>query len=811
MSTQAKVIIKGQNSIGPAVKSAAKDLSGLKDSADKLGSAIKTAFSVTAIIASVKMLGNAVSDCFQNFAGAERSYRQLALAIGDTEAYSRIVEVIGDLSRQTLQGKDGIESMVAELAALGKSADEIEKISSASVYLSNVTGKELTSSMTTLLNTYNGTTTQLKKLGIDVRDLTRGELEQGAAVDRVIESLGEYSKAMAEADTSQHLVNIKNTWGDIKQAVGGILDYNFGPFIGQFDTWFSGAYTNIAGIVNYIGAVIANLPAVAGIALDTIGAMLSRTFEWDSIKTIFTSTIENIFTLAGAAIKALFLSLPEALDALATGIVTWIGYIGASIRTEISSAIADAFSIGWLEALKNPLSRLLMRDQEVTFNGETKRLGDFSKREQNEIIDFIKKGAGAAFMSLTDGGMAKDPEGTFAKYANMLGMTSAEDQKKASDDAFARLGDIFSESFSDVLGSLGTVVSNTGQAAQDIYGGIFDEFKAAVDAVIMPDLKLIPLKSEASDQSDILGSEGKPGSGGSEGSGGKDGEPPKILDWNTVFSDIKASWDSAISKESADSSAFSSLSSSLGKLKEAVSPLADMLFSTNPLIAALSVIIEGFVSVMAPALKTVIQPVMDALAWIGESLGGALLPLLDAIQPVMAIIGNLLVTVIGPVVQLLSPAIELVALVLSALTPAIAGIGKAFTILMSPVQYVADLFSWLGKWLAYMGDCVAVCAWNLTHWFSQKEYGSSPGSFSSDAFTGLGERIGQWDSFGLSGTAATDSVSTGTAVSGASYQGATQVTINVYQQAPVVGDGGMRAFARMIRSEFEELDYYGVT
>src|SRR5574344_1140120 len=121
MSTQAKVIIKGQNNIGPAVKSAAKDLSGLKDSADKLGSAIKTAFSVTAIIASVKMLGNAVSDCFQNFAGAERSYRQLALAIGDTEAYSRIVEVIGALSRQTLQGKDGIESMVAELAALGKS------------------------------------------------------------------------------------------------------------------------------------------------------------------------------------------------------------------------------------------------------------------------------------------------------------------------------------------------------------------------------------------------------------------------------------------------------------------------------------------------------------------------------------------------------------------------------------------------------------------------------------------------------------------------------------------------------------------
>ena len=37
------------------------------------------------------------------------------------------------------------------------------------------------------------------------------------------------------------------------------------------------------------------------------------------------------------------------------------------------------------------------------------------------------------------------------------------------------------------------------------------------------------------------------------------------------------------------------------------------------------------------------------------------------------------------------------------------------------------------------------------------------------------------------------------------------MTINIYQQSPVVGDGGMRAFAQMVRDEFAELDYYGVT
>lgn len=89
MATQAKVILKGRNDIGSAVKSASKDLTGLKSLADKLGSDLKTAFSVTAIVATVKKLGDAVSDCFADFAAVEWYYKQLALAIGDASDGSR--------------------------------------------------------------------------------------------------------------------------------------------------------------------------------------------------------------------------------------------------------------------------------------------------------------------------------------------------------------------------------------------------------------------------------------------------------------------------------------------------------------------------------------------------------------------------------------------------------------------------------------------------------------------------------------------------------------------------------------------------
>jgi hypothetical protein len=73
MAAQAKVIIKGENNLTKAVKSASSDLSGLKGAADKLGSTIRGAFTVTAIIAGVKALGNAVKDCVNTWTVQEQA------------------------------------------------------------------------------------------------------------------------------------------------------------------------------------------------------------------------------------------------------------------------------------------------------------------------------------------------------------------------------------------------------------------------------------------------------------------------------------------------------------------------------------------------------------------------------------------------------------------------------------------------------------------------------------------------------------------------------------------------------------------
>jgi len=296
MST-AKVIIKGENKLSSAVKGAKSDILSLGEISQKVGGMISKAFTVTAVIAAVKKLGDACVSCYNEFYEAGREYKKLALMMKDQSSYRSVIANIDKLAKVTLMSKGDIESMSAELAGLGKSSDEINAITEAAVYLSNVTGNDLNSSMTTLLNTYNGTTTQLKRLGIDTSNLTSEQLKNGAAVDLVREKFGALTEAMAEADSKQHLTNISNTIGDIKQQIGGVIDYLTKDSIAQFDTALQDSFSNIQEIINYVGAVIANFPAVAGEALALVGSMLKTIFSWDFLKDVIETFFQNLTTL----------------------------------------------------------------------------------------------------------------------------------------------------------------------------------------------------------------------------------------------------------------------------------------------------------------------------------------------------------------------------------------------------------------------------------------------------------------------------------------------------------------------------------
>lgn len=245
------------------------------------------------------------------------------------------------------------------------------------------------------------------------------------------------------------------------------------------------------------------------------------------------------------------------------------------------------------------------------------------------------------------------------------------------------------------------------------------------------------------------------------------------------------------------------LAGSLGELMSALGPFGNMIAGMNPLLAILLPVIEGFVAVMAPVIQSVLAPLMDALTQLGVVLAQTLLPIIDLLSPVINLIANILMTVFAPVLQILAPIIQLLAAILQPFIGVITLLAKVFTVLMAPVQWLADLFSW-------MGDVLQTFAWNIMHPFRQQ---SGPGSFYSDAFSGLSDRLAAIDALAANNQTISSAVSSSTASTAsqsASYR-TQQITINIYQQAPVVGSGGMDEFVGMIRTRFNELAYFGAT
>lgn len=103
MATQAKIVIKGKNDITSAVKSASNDLSSLKDSVMKLGTIIKSSLVMTGAIKGIQALGSACRTALvDEFGEANRTFKQLALALKDKSAFDAVTENLDNLCKKTL-------------------------------------------------------------------------------------------------------------------------------------------------------------------------------------------------------------------------------------------------------------------------------------------------------------------------------------------------------------------------------------------------------------------------------------------------------------------------------------------------------------------------------------------------------------------------------------------------------------------------------------------------------------------------------------------------------------------------------------
>lgn len=250
-------------------------------------------------------------------------------------------------------------------------------------------------------------------------------------------------------------------------------------------------------------------------------------------------------------------------------------------------------------------------------------------------------------------------------------------------------------------------------------------------------------------------------------------------------------------------SLFGSLDSILG----ALDPLLDILLSADPVLAIIMKILESFAEVIGSAISTTIAPFFDFLDEFGTLLGEVFLPIFDSLYPVINMITEMLRMFFVPALQFLEPIINTLTIAFDALAGIVAIVGAVLTPVAATIEFIMDIFGYFGEVMLTAGENIGIAFYNLTHWFDTKEFKQAP-EFHSDAFDNLGEKMDKWFHMMEDDQVVSDSVSQQIATSNATYTGAVTVHLNVYQNAPVVGEDGMTQFAMMIRDKFEELDYY---
>ena len=253
MATEAKVIIKGENKVKQPLEDAKQSLNGFADSAKKIGESIKAALAPVALItAAVTVIKKATQELAETVkSGAEYTSQMNSLKVAlkaTTGEFNTLTEKIRILDDKTTASREELFSYMQQFSAFGKNAQEVDKLTEASVILANVTGNTLSGAASALMKTLEGSSEQLKGFGIDLSNLTEEQLKSGDAADYIIEKYSEMSDEIAKNSPAQLLDNIGSTLKNIRDNLGAKLYDAISPALETLYGWLKSIEEWINGI-----------------------------------------------------------------------------------------------------------------------------------------------------------------------------------------------------------------------------------------------------------------------------------------------------------------------------------------------------------------------------------------------------------------------------------------------------------------------------------------------------------------------------------------------------------------------------------
>ena len=825
-----KAIIKGENKITSAVKAAEKDLTGFESVVKKVGDVMNTALAATAIIAGLKKVADAAKQCINEFTEAEKVSLRLEKVwdnVGSAtgKSYKQIMTYADAIEKSTYFTSEAVEESALLLAATESlTEDGFERALNASADLAAALGEDMTSAASTLARALQDPETALTKLrsiGVTFTEEEKNQIKALADANQTYEAqeiiltkIESKYKDVAKAinnTPSGTLDNIRDTLGDIRENLGGALLDVISPALElvykallKISEWVSKARAAVAEekSINELTSRLNKGEALEGITDDILYAAL-ETYQ----RKIDTWNLRSNY---------------------APG--TYVGYI-EKVNQELedrAKALEESLSVDKIEPI---LIEGMNNAADALEDAIEPAFATFLTKYGNSSTSYQKSAYEAIIASAEDlrSQMTVDKNGTtyFNKDTRLAWGVETLEEFQA---IYKQLGEIivsYNKKIDDLQPKetvepteLEKILSAYGKESASLeiknLNATIEKIKSLrKDADAEQQIYLDEIITKLDEQLTELQKQPE-----------KEKEVTKTFIENMTksFSDMLAgtwqtrglvNFDTVISDDQASAAASTLVNTAISKMGEAgdlIQNLATNMATMGPalgaIVTALQYVIEGFMEAMGPVLEEFVQYGLEPIREIGRVIADIIMPIMKDIMPSIKQSANFLIGIFDAIGAVLKPIVNFLS---SFLTPILAAITTILQILEGPLKIVAKGLSAVGETLGWLGDWIRHIVATVVNWLASwipwigEMDDVNPGN--------LGDRIRtSWATIdnAFDGGADTNNSSTGTAVKNASYSGATSVTINIYQQAPVVGDGGMLQFAQMIREQFDNLAYYGV-
>jgi len=811
---RASVAITAEDKLEKGLLEAKKSLMKFEQGVDKISKSISKAFGVASVTAGIIALKKAAEDCINEFAKVERvSLRMNAVwenvgkAIGksasELEAYADSIEQTTYFTAESVK-----EAGLLLAATESLTEDGFMKALNASIDLAEALGTDVPDAASVLskaLQDPESSLSRLKSIGVTFTDSEKEMIKslqdsgkefeaQEVILNKVEQKYKGIAQAVASTPTNT-LTQIGNTLGDIKEDLGQGLIYALAPA-------FDFILESLNKIKSWINSSMSNTAVISALKAGGDASVFSE----EQLRKAREQASKNVYTPSSVA---------EAEMMAATGRSPWedvIDLIDRELERRTTLSGDSSSQGGTVTAAQ--LVQNLTNNLESFFSTYGKESTSYQRASYEAVIAQAEQ-LKSQMEFFSDGTLT-----LLRSSVSELGLNSAEEVNAA----YGQLEEIiakFQDKIADLEPSVGpsdleNILASYGKQSQswqikeidkainsinDVYESADDEQKVYLDEILasMAEQKDILRDLDTSISTDFLENLGSAIGKAVQGLGGSN-------------STQAGNFGSAVVQ---------SLVSNLGEAGEVAGKLATNMATMGPLLGAIATALEyvfqGLAETVGPILNEFVKLGIEPLKELGRIVGDLLIPVIEAVMPLVETTAeflsglfNSLGVILQPIIQIisgsLSPVISVLSNILQALMPVLKVFAKIVVTVTGTIQYVIQV---LQHWVASIMNWLAglnIFGWHPFGGLAMNDPGS-PGSYSSY----IQDKWASVDAaFNKSANGGIDS-STETALSSASYRGATQVTINIYQQAPVVGDGGMRDFAKMIKDEFDNLNYYGVT